>query len=94
MAANSLQIPAFPSGKATFTVVGEQLAAEDLNAIKSLHDVYNAEYERLVTAYHGREQSRMLHEAKLKVNPPKPKDIVLSYWRTEKELPSQQGGGK
>ncbi len=75
-------IPDFPKGPATFTIVGKQPAAEVLIPIQSLHDIYNNEFSRLNTAYEGRERARLQHEADLKANPPKPKNITLNYWRT------------
>ena len=84
-------IPSFPDGPATFTIVGEQPADEILVSIQSLHDLYNSEYARLKTAFEGRERARIEREAYLKANPPQPRNIVLNYWRTGK--PAQTEGG-
>ena len=84
--------PAFPDGPATFIIAGTP--PDDptvLVPIQSLHDIYNSEYGRLKTAYEGRERARIEREAYLKANPPKPKNIVLNYWRTEK--PARTEGG-
>jgi len=81
-------IPAFPEGPATFTIVGEQ--PDDPSAlvpIQSLHDLYNSEYARLKTAWDGRERARIEREAYLKAHPPQPKNITLNYWRVEKPAP-------
>ena len=81
-------IPAFPDGPTTFTIVGEQPADPSvLVPIQSLHDLYNSEYARLKTALEGRERARIEREAYLKANPPQPKDITLNFWRTEKPAP-------
>ena len=80
-------IPSFPDGPATFTIVGEQPADEILFSIQSLHDLYNSEYARLKTAMEGRERARIEREAYLKANPPQPKNITLNYWRVEKTAP-------
>ena len=85
-------MPEFAEGKATFKVTGGQPAPEDLVAIQSLHDLYNTEYTRLLTAYQGRERARIEREAYLKAHPPQPKDITLNYWRTEK--PASKGKGE
>lgn len=85
-------MPDFPEGKATYQIVGNQPTAEELVAIQSLHDLYNSEFERLKTAYEGREKARIQREAELKANPPKPQDITLNYWRTEK--PASEGKGE
>lgn len=77
-------MPDFPEGKATFQIVGKQPAAEDLVPIQALHDLYNSEFNRLKTAWEGRERARIEREAYIKANPPQPKNMVLNYWRTEK----------
>ncbi len=77
--------PTFPEGKATFEIIGEPLAAEDLAPIQALHDLYNNEYTRLQSAFEGRERARLAHEAYLKANSPQPKDITINYWRTERK---------
>ncbi len=77
--------PTFPEGKASFAIIGEPLAAEDLAPIQALHDLYNNEYTRLQSAFEGRERARLEREAYLKANPPQPKDITLNYWRTERK---------
>ena len=88
------EIPDFPDGKATFEIVGKPLAEEDLVPIQSLHDLYNNEHDRLKTASEGRERARLQHEAELIANPPKPKDIVLNYWRTETPAAPEKGAAR
>jgi hypothetical protein len=84
------QIPTLPEGKATFQIIGEQPASSDLTALQSLHDLYHQHHAELLAAHQGREQARLQQEAELKANPPKPKDITLRYWRTER--PAIKGG--
>ena len=86
-------MPDFPEGKATYQIVGIQPAAEELAPIQALHDLYNSEFERLKTAYVGRERARIEHEAYLKANPQQPKDITLNFWRSDKPT-SAKGGAK
>ena len=86
-------MPKFPEGKATFQIVGKLPTSEDLVPIQSLHDLYNSEFERLKTAYEGRERARIAQEAYLKANPPRAKNIVLSFWRSDKPT-SIKGGAK
>jgi len=80
-------MPDFPEGEATFQIVGKQPAAEDLVPIQALHDLYNSEFNRLKTAWEGRERARIEREAYLKANPPQPKNVILNYWRTDKPAP-------
>jgi len=87
-------IPKLPVGQANFVIAGNAPSDESaLVPVKSLHDLYNGEYQRLKTAYESRERANRQREADLKANPPKPKDIVLSYWRTDKPAPAK-GGAK
>ncbi len=76
-------IPELPAGKATFTITSGTPSAKALTDIQSLHDLYNNEYEKLLTAYQGREQARLAREAELKAHPPQPKDIILNHWRVQ-----------
>ena len=91
-AAKAPEIPEFSEGPATFILIGNPPAdREILTPIQSLHDLYNNELPRLKTAYEGRERARLQREAELKANPPRPKDMTVNYWRTEK--PAQAKGG-
>lgn len=75
------EIPQFPEGKASYLISSAKPSAEALIAIQSLHELYNNELVRLQTAYEGRERARLLREADLLANPPRPKDIILNHWR-------------
>lgn len=88
------EVPTFPDGRATFQFDGKSPAAADLTAIQSLHDLYNSEHQRLLTAYQGREKARLQQEAELKANPPRLKNITLNYWRTEKPNATVKGATK
>jgi len=88
-------IPDFPMGSATFTIVGKPPADPSvLVPIQSLHDLYNSERLRLKTAFQGRERARLQQEADLKANPPQPKNIVLNYWTTDTPARAKKGGAK
>ncbi len=76
-------IPELPTGKATFTIISGTPGGKALIDIQSLHDLYNNEYEKLLTAYQGREQARLARAAELKAHPPQPKDIILNHWRIQ-----------
>ncbi len=78
-------LPALAEGKASFSITSRKPTEEALAAIQSLHDLYNNEYTRLLTAYQARE------EAELKANPPKAKDLVLNHWRIEGAAAKQKG---
>ena len=87
------ELPEFPEGKAAFEITGESKpTAGELVVIQSLHDIYDSELPRLRTAYEGRERARIKSEEQLKANPPRPADITLNFWRTEK--PTANGKGE
>jgi hypothetical protein len=87
-------MPDLPKGKATFQIIGEIPAAEELVVIQSLHDIYQTELARLTTAHAGRERARIQRQASLKANPPRPENITLNYWRTEKPATTGKGEDK
>lgn len=80
-------IPEFSAGNAAFEIISGNPDPETLASIQSLHDLYNTEYDRLLTAFQGRERARLAREAWLKAHPPQPKDIVINFWRTETPAP-------
>ena len=84
-------IPEFAAGKATYIVTGGNPTEETLLSIRSLHDIYINEHDRLLAAYQGREQARIAQEEQLKAHPPEPKDIVINYWLTDS---ADQANGK
>jgi hypothetical protein len=87
-------MPRFSDAKATFTLIGNPPPdPEVLVPIQALHDIYNNEFARLKAAYEGRERAQLQREAELKANPPRPKNITINYWRTERPAPPK-GGAK
>ena len=90
-----LDIPIFPDGPATFSIVGTAPADPSvLVPIQSLHDLYNKEFALLKTASEGRESARLQREADLKANPPQPKNLVVNFWTTDTPAPAKKGGAK
>lgn len=86
--------PEFPTGPATFQVIGNPPVAELLIPIQSLHDLYHQNQAELLTAYQGREQARLQKEEQLRLHPPQPQNITLNYWRTEKPASAKDGGAR
>ncbi len=87
-------LPTLVEGKASFSITSGKPTEETLAAVQSLHDLYTNEYPRLKAAYEGREKARIAEEAELKANPPKTKDLVLSFWRTESTAPMEKGAAR
>lgn len=85
------EIPTFSEEKATYQIISGQPTPEQLIPIQSLHDLYNTEHGRLLTALQGREQAQLAREAELKANPPLPQDITIQYWRTESPAAAKGG---
>ena len=89
------KIPELPSGKATYVIASGELTVEALASIQSLHDLYNNEHDRLLTAYHARELANTNRQAELKAHPPQPKDIVINSWAIGPAAPaSLKGAGQ
>ena len=86
------KIPELPSGKATYVIASGELTVEALASIQSLHDLYNNEHDRLLTAYHARELANTNRQAELKAHPPQPKDIVINSWAIEPAAPASSKG--
>ena len=85
-------IPELPVDQPGYVVTeGDPADAEGMAVMDGLHALYAKEKERLAAAYEGREQARIEREAYLKANPPKPKDLILRYWRGKRQQPRQRG---
>ena len=83
--------PGLPVGQPAYVVTkGDPADADGLALMDGLHALYAKEKDRLIAAYESREQARIEREAYLKANPPKPKDLILHYWRGKRTQPQQQ----
>lgn len=87
------QIPSLPdlAANGPAFVVVEGTNAEALTALGELHELYRREGVRLAEAYQGRVTAEAQRRAELLANPPKPKDVVLHYWRGQS--PTNTEGG-
>lgn len=86
--------PELPADRLAYIVTeGDAGDAEGVAIMDGLHALYAKEKDRLIAAYESREQARIEREAYLKANPPKPKDLILRYWRGKRTQP-QPGGSK
>jgi len=75
---------ALPQGDPAFVVTEGAPTAEELAPIQAVHDLFKSQGETLRLAYEARKQASQQRDAEAKANPPKPKDIVLHYWRMPK----------
>jgi hypothetical protein len=87
------QIPSLPdlAANGPAFVVVEGTNAEALTALGELHELYRREGVRLAEAYQGRVTGEAQRRAELLANPPKPKDVVLHYWRGQAPANAQGG---
>jgi len=86
------QSPELPAGDPAYVVTkGDPADDEGLALMDGLHALYAKEKDRLIAAYESREQARIEREAYLKAHPPKPKDLILHYWRGKRTQPQQEG---
>lgn len=87
------QIPSLPdlatNGPAFVVVEGTN--ADALTALGELHELYRREGTRLAEAFQGRVAAEAQRRAELLANPPKPKDVVLHYWRGQSPATAEGG---
>lgn len=88
------EIPELPEGPPAYIVTkGDPTDEDGLALMDGLHALYAKEENRLIQAYESREQARIELKACLKANPPKPKDLILNFWRGKRSQP-QHGGAE
>lgn len=79
-------------------VVDEAVTGEPnemaLARLQELHELYRAEGERMKAAYEKRVVADRARRAFLRKHPPKPKDLVLHYWRPQRSETSEKGGAE
>lgn len=85
-------MPDFVDGGPAFVVVEGGKDSPAMHTLEQIHDLYRNEGARMEAAYHARELARAERKAYLLANPPKPKDLVLHYWRGQR--PDNQGGAR
>ena len=85
--------PPFPTTAPTFLPDQQDIPAEALVTIASLHKLYETEGQRLATAHVGRKAAEAAREVELLTNPPQPKDLVIRYRVTEIPLKGDEKGG-
>jgi hypothetical protein len=87
------QIPTLPdlaaNGPAFVVIEGSN--ADALAALGELHELYRHEGTRLAEAFQSRVTAEAQRRAELLANPPKPKDVVLHYWRGQSPAPVEGG---
>lgn len=79
------ELPRYRQSGARYVVMNhEEVKNEDaLEFLEAVHDLYEAERPALVQAYHKREEYRKKRAEELRLNPPKPKDIEVSFWNND-----------
>lgn len=81
----TLEIPTLPvlatSGPAFTITEGDANDLEAMELIHGMHSLYRVEGARMEEAYHARIKAYEERKAYLLANPPKPKDLIINYWR-------------
>jgi hypothetical protein len=54
--------------------------------LEQIHDLYRKEGARMNEAYHAREKARAERKAHLLVNPPKPQDVMIRFWKRNRPV--------
>jgi hypothetical protein len=78
-------------GPSYVVVEGKDSGSDALETLHQLHELYRKEGSRMEKAYYARRAEEARQRAWYLANPPKPKDLVLHYWRGKR--PENQGGG-
>lgn len=75
-----------PAEPGTYRITQGDLAnTEAYEGITALHELYRSDYARLKQAYDLRELRRKNREAALRANPPQPEDVVLHFWKVDRD---------
>jgi len=75
-----------PAEPGTYRITqGDLTDAEAYEGITALHELYRSDYARLRQAYNLREQRRKEREAALRANPLVPEDVVLHFWKVDRD---------
>jgi len=92
----ALEIPTVPdlatSGPAFVITEGDDNDLEAMELIHGMHSLYRVEGARMEEAYHARIKAYEERKAYLLANPPKPKDLIINYWRGRRPDNKTQGG--
>jgi hypothetical protein len=78
--------PSFATTAPTFIPDQQNLPAEALVIVDSLHKLYAIEHHKLAAAHATRVQAEAAQAAELLANPPQPKDLIIRYRIAETPL--------
>lgn len=83
------EVPEAPEGAepAFAAITGDD--DESLQTVTDLHTLYRSEGQRMKTARLAREKAYQERKFYLLANPPKPKDVLIRYWKTESQPAAQ-----
>ncbi|MFD0895339.1 hypothetical protein KBB96_20620 [Luteolibacter ambystomatis] len=88
-------LPVIPDGQDFAVTKGDAADAQKVQLIRDLHALSAVEGIRMEEAYLAREQANKEKEAYLRAHPPKPKDVMIHYWRGQRpETKAVEGGGQ
>ncbi|BCU78561.1 hypothetical protein [Luteolibacter sp. LG18] len=86
-------LPAIPEGEDFIVTKGNASDVQKMQLLRDLHSLAATEGPRMEEAYVAREQANKDREAYLRAHPPKPKDVMIHYWRGQRpDTHSVEGG--
>jgi hypothetical protein len=81
-------LPDLATGGPAFIVTEADPAdPEAMELLQGMHDLYKVEGARMEVAYHARLKTYEERKAFLLVNPPKPKDVTIQFWKRDTPSP-------
>lgn len=89
------ELPDMATSGAMFVIMGDD--DDDPKAVDflmDLHQLYQVEGARMERLFYARLKARNERKAYLLANPPKPKNLVLNYWRGKRTEPQTEGVGQ
>jgi len=79
-------IPALPDLSASgpaYHIVDGNVGSPAMETLEQVHDLFRKEGARMTAAHNARKQAEDERKAQLLVNPPKPADVTIRYWKGE-----------
>jgi len=83
--------PEFPTDASMFIPDQQDIPAEALLTVDSLHKLYATESAKLAAAHESRKVAEAARAAGLLANPPQPKDLIIRYRIAETPLENEGG---
>lgn len=67
-------------------ISGDDEDEKSIEFMTAIHDLYAANKRVLSRAYRQRERAKKKREEYLRLNPPQPEDIEISFWNNDENI--------